>query len=119
MRDLYRPDEDQPIGKFKDIKKMTPAERQEAVRAIYASSRAYINQITEKFLKSFDKKDRFSISAKMGIINTLPPQYNELFIRRISRLRRMAQSVGYEMRFSKWKTTKEYGWFFVRGEKGQ
>jgi len=100
--------------KLKDLKKMTPEERREAVEAIYAASRAYIHQTTEKFLKNFQNKDRFQLAVKQEIIKTLPPEYLETFLKRMDRLTNMAESQGYVVNFSKWRTTKEYGWFYVR-----
>jgi len=114
MRDLYRPDNPEKKVKFKNLEKMTKKEIREAYTDICAASRQYIHQITEKFLKNFMNKDRFQVAAKQGIINTMPFEYNELFLKRIDRLCKMAESQGYVVNFSKWRTTSEYGWFFVR-----
>lgn len=117
MRKLYRHDsevEKDMKVKFKNLDKMSDTEIDAAFMDLCVMSRAYIKMVTAKFLKHFNKKDRFQMAATQGIINTLPPAYNEAFIRRVNRLCKMAESQGYAVNFSKWRTTSEYGWFFVR-----
>ena len=100
--------------RLKHPKDMTVNERREAYQGVCRASRAYIQQITEKFLSNLDDKDRFQMSAKTGIINTMPRKYNEAFIKRTDRLCKMAESLGYTVNFSKWRTSAEYGWWLVR-----
>ena len=114
MRDLYRPDGPEQKIKLKGLENMSKEEVRDAYRGLCEASRAYIHQTTKKFLKHFNKKDRFQMAVKQGIVNTLPHEYNELLLKRIDRLCSMAESKGYVINFSKWRTTKEYGWFFVR-----
>ena len=117
MRELYRPDnmpEKDKVKFKKDLKEMTKEELREAYSGICMASRAYIHQLTTQFLKNLNKKDRIQMAAKQGIINTMPYEYNEIFLKRVDRLCNMAESNGYVVKFSKWRTTKEYGWFFVR-----
>lgn len=113
MRDLYRADNPEP-KKVKFKKGMTPQEAQEAVKFLRASSRLYIKKATDIFLEKFRVEDRFNVTVKKGIINTMPPEYNEAFINRITRLAKMAESERYAVKFSEWKQSKEYNWFFVR-----
>ena len=114
MRDLYRADKPEEKVRLKDPKKMSKAEMRMAYIGVCAAARAYIRQTTEKFLKNFNKKDRFQMAVKSAIINTFPYEYNEIFLKRVDRLCKMAESNGYVVNFSKWRATKEYGWFFVR-----
>ena len=114
MRDLYKPDADKVEQKVRLKEGMTKEELREAYAGICAAARAYIKQITEHFFKSLETEDRFSITVKTGIINTMPPQYNEAFIKRIGRLSNIAESQMYDVKFSKWKHSKEYNWHFVR-----
>ncbi len=117
MRDLYRDDKDvEKVMKvmFKNLDKMSKEDVEAAYKDLCIMARAYIKMVTAKFFNNFRKKDRFQMAAKQGIINTLPPEYNEAFLRRVDRLCSMAESQGYAVNFLKWRTTKEYGWFFVR-----
>jgi len=117
MRNLYRPDKQPKKDKVRFKKNMTDAEKKEAYISLCEAARQYIHQITVKFLDNFENKDRFQMAAKTGIINTMPQQYNEAFINRVKRLEKMANSKGYDMKYSKWKTTEEYGFFFTRETK--
>jgi len=105
---------DKPPVKIRFKSNMTDSEKLEVYEGICRASRQYIVQTTEQFFKNFLKKDRFQVAAKTGIITTMPKKYNEAFIKRMGRLADMAESRGYVVKFSKWKTTKEYGWFYVR-----
>ena len=110
MRDLYRPDK-------KPKRELTKREMKMAYTRLCSAARHYIRRTTEKFFKNFQKKDRFQMAAKMKMVNSMPQQYNEAFIKRIKRLSNMAESKGYTVQFSKWRTTKEYNWHFVRETK--
>jgi hypothetical protein len=117
MRELYRDDRDVERAmkmRFKDLDKMSEKEINAAFGDLCIMSRAYIKLITKKFLDRFQEKDRFQMAAKQGIINTMPTEYNEAFLKRVDRLCKMAESRKYVVNFSKWRTTDEYGWFFVR-----
>jgi len=113
MREIYRKDKEKAI-KSKPLKEWTKDEIDDAYFGVCLAAREYIRLTTEKFFKEVNKKDRFTISVKTGIINTMPPEYNEFFIKRMKRLIKISRSKGYTDQFSKWRTTKEYGWFFVR-----
>jgi len=117
MKSPYREDKTPEPKKvrFKNsLKEMNSTELHLALKIIETAARAYIVKATESFLKNFNKKDRFQLVVKRGIINTMPPKYNERFIKRVNKLCNMAESVGYTANFSKWRTSEEYGWFFVR-----
>ena len=71
-------------------------------------SKQVIVKITKNFYENFNKKDRFSLTVKSVIPNSMPPKYNEKLINRINRLVAIGRSNNYHMKFYKWKITKEY-----------
>ncbi|MEE9214071.1 MAG: hypothetical protein V3V70_07385 [Candidatus Scalindua sp.] len=119
MRELYRKDKEQAI-KGKPLKEWTKQEIDDAFFGVCLAAKEYIKLTTKSFFKH--KKDikkkqgrhTFTIAVKTGIINTIPHEYNEKFIKRMKKLTKISESFGYTMQFSKWRTSKEYGWYFMR-----
>lgn len=119
MRELYRKDKEKAI-KGKPLKDWSKEEIDDAFFGVCLAAREYIRLTTSKFFKhkkEMKKKQgrhTFTIAVKTGIINTIPHKYNEYFIKRMDRLIKLAKAYGYTVQFSKWRTSKEYGWYFMR-----
>jgi len=118
MRELYRPDKEKAI-KGKPLKDWTKEEIDDGFHGVCLAAREYIRLTTKRFFKNkkdMKKKGRhtFTISVKTEIINRIPHKYNEKFIRRMKGLIQAAEKCGYNKQFSKWRTTKEYGWHFIK-----
>jgi len=100
-----------------DLDKMTPESRIKLLGLFEKASRQYIMDFTEKWMDKIKLGvPRFSIAAVWGIIRTMPPVHNEFFIRRTHRLSNIAEGMGYIIKFSKWRSTKEYGWILEKAD---
>jgi len=103
----------------KKVEDMTLSERRQMFHEIGQAARAYIHQLTSKFIKYIkDNRNRdyrkdFNIVAKKNIIDTMPPYFNEKFIKRMGKMADYAEKEGYIVSFGQWKRTKEYAWSFI------
>lgn len=86
----------------------------ELYRKAAQGSRHFIRRTTDDFFTKFQEKDRFSVTVKTAVTNSMPQKYNERLIARVNRLVKIAESGGYDMKFYKWKLTHEYCWVFTR-----
>ena len=109
----------------KKVEDMTVEERRQMFHEIGQAARAYIHQTVSRFIKEIrDNRDRtylkdFNIVAKKNIIDTMPPYFNEKFIRTMGKIASYAEKEGYIVSFGIWKLTKEYAWSFVENRENE